>query len=401
MKYLLTTLVLLSIIETKAQVSISTNPINNPNSTLDVEASNSIEIADGVIIPFITKKQLAEKSLGIYGSDQIGTLVYITNSDEGLGTSSSQVTKINTKGFYYFSPNHEWISVETNLDNFSQESIYTKDGKLTGAREVDLNGYSLLFQSNMENAFNVGKSATLNTLTVNTNNNRVGILGDGITNIPTNFPSDRLHIITNSNLVEQADVSYGLKLDKGPTSNLSVLTSDDDGVASWKENILINSVLGKILKPMNKELLVKNEIFDHEIELTRGRWNIYIGQLVKTIGSGDPNNNLKINLSLTASPTNVASGIGSQFNFLNGDSEAMGWIGQLFTLPNGVSASTISGLLSIEVLVDRVKLYPYVKEIEAVGDTSSFNAYIGIDPLITNDFDDESYFYATFINTQP
>ena len=78
----------------------------------------------GLQAPRLTREELTNKAL-IYGSDQKGALIYITDisgGDAGVTTPRKNVTSV---GYYYFDGN-DWIKL---LDK--DVSIYTVDGALT------------------------------------------------------------------------------------------------------------------------------------------------------------------------------------------------------------------------------------------------------------------------------
>ena len=89
-----------------AQVGVGTT---SPNATLDVVKSivNTATTRDGVRAPNITKTDLANKNASIYGSDQIGTIVYVTDASNPTGTPASlaQVVNVTAIGYYYFDGN--------------------------------------------------------------------------------------------------------------------------------------------------------------------------------------------------------------------------------------------------------------------------------------------------------
>lgn len=59
----------------KAQVGINTD---SPKSTLDVQASPTVNYPDGIIPPRITADALKAKET-FYGADQNGAIVYVTS----------------------------------------------------------------------------------------------------------------------------------------------------------------------------------------------------------------------------------------------------------------------------------------------------------------------------------
>jgi len=97
----------------------------------------------------------------------------------------------------------------------TSENIYTADGTLAADRTVTQDDKTLAFIGNKVNAFSVNAS----TFSVDAENNRVGI--------GTNAPTNKLHI--------NSSTSGAVKIVDGTQGADKVLTSDADGVATWKE----------------------------------------------------------------------------------------------------------------------------------------------------------------------
>ncbi|MFT4170878.1 MAG: hypothetical protein QM653_17300 [Dysgonomonas sp.] len=81
----------------KAQVGINTT---NPQSTLDIVAINTTDHPAGMIAPRLTLAELTLKGDGLYGINQIGAIIYISNISGG--NTLSQRSSINSPGYYYF-----------------------------------------------------------------------------------------------------------------------------------------------------------------------------------------------------------------------------------------------------------------------------------------------------------
>ncbi len=79
-----------------AQVGINTQA---PNATLDVVGKPTItDTPDGVIAPRLTGDQLAAKD-DAYGTDQTGTLVYVT---EAVTTATTKTANVTKTGYFMF-----------------------------------------------------------------------------------------------------------------------------------------------------------------------------------------------------------------------------------------------------------------------------------------------------------
>ena len=107
MKYIKQTFLNISIVicilfahntSTWGQVGINTS---TPNSTLDVTSPGaSITQVAGVQGSRLTLAELAAKGNTLYGTDQVGAIIYVTNISGGNKTGQRQ--NINALGYYYF-----------------------------------------------------------------------------------------------------------------------------------------------------------------------------------------------------------------------------------------------------------------------------------------------------------
>jgi hypothetical protein len=79
-----------------AQVGIGTN---DPKGSLQVQGDpTNTQVVDGVIPPKLSRSQLIAKS-GLYGSNQVGTLLFVSDL---TGTPNASTSLITAVGFYYF-----------------------------------------------------------------------------------------------------------------------------------------------------------------------------------------------------------------------------------------------------------------------------------------------------------
>ncbi|WP_407403460.1 hypothetical protein [Chryseobacterium sp.] len=155
-----------------AQVGVNTE---SPNATLDVKekraGTTSDAIAsDGILIPRLTKLELAAKAASAYTVSQNGAIVYVTDfSGTPTGTSASQVTNINAVGFYYFDATASPM-VWRKLDTDTNTNLYNTDGTLNSARVVTQNINSLSFVNSSAtpagNKVGIGTISPNSTLTV-------------------------------------------------------------------------------------------------------------------------------------------------------------------------------------------------------------------------------------------
>lgn len=93
--------VFLGITYLPAQVGLNTNA---PEATLDIVGSASLT-AEGLLMPNYTADELNSKNAA-YGSDQNGTLVFVSS---GMGYEGTKTEQIFSQGFYYYNaPDGKW-----------------------------------------------------------------------------------------------------------------------------------------------------------------------------------------------------------------------------------------------------------------------------------------------------
>ncbi len=80
-----------------AQTGINTE---NPKATLDVSAKKEVLTIAGLLPPRLTRPELTEKGNTLYGKEQDGAIIYIT--DASGGDALSQREHIQSKGLYIF-----------------------------------------------------------------------------------------------------------------------------------------------------------------------------------------------------------------------------------------------------------------------------------------------------------
>lgn len=123
MKKALLSITLFASISSFAQIGIGTD---QPITTLHVKELrdptnqiNNINSKDGILIPRLSKKELAEKSNNIYNNTTYGTLVFVNNvAETPSGSIVIQTVNITTEGFYFFNTDNTWMPIAgLGLDN--------------------------------------------------------------------------------------------------------------------------------------------------------------------------------------------------------------------------------------------------------------------------------------------
>lgn len=205
-----------------------------PKTTMDVAARLGSTDADGLQAPRVTRAQLTAKGNTIYGTEQTGALIYIT--DISGGDTSSQRANITAPGYYYFDGSL-WQKVNPGSD------LYKENGVLTSNRTVAQGTNTMAFTSTATTGtshFTVDNS----TLNVNAVNHRVGI---GTTN-----PATKLD-------VNNGTTPGALKITDGTQGEGKVLTSDANGVGTWRTMAFSSNVEGTWLIN-NSEAATNNSI---------------------------------------------------------------------------------------------------------------------------------------------
>lgn len=216
----------------QAQVGINTT---NPQATLDVAGSTNTSMRDGILPPRVSKQQLASKDVGIYGSAQTGTIVYVTDAATPTGTTPSiaEVGSIDNIGYYYFT-GFQWVPFAMN--------IYNTDGSLSGNRVVTQNANTLAFTTTATNGFSVDGAS----LSVDGANHRIGL--------GTSTPETKFYVVSTTpasnryNLIDAtaSNNQYGIVALRNTsalaTGNFSLLSFTNNGPSSGGGNWALGSV---------------------------------------------------------------------------------------------------------------------------------------------------------------
>lgn len=110
-----------------------------PQTTLDVTAPNDNTHITGIQAPRLTRAELTAKGNSLYGADQKGTLIYIT--DVSGGNATGQRVVVTEPGYYYFDGSLWQRAVST----AEYTNLYIKDGALTANRTVTQEDKTLTF----------------------------------------------------------------------------------------------------------------------------------------------------------------------------------------------------------------------------------------------------------------
>ena len=122
--------------QTKGSVGINTN---TPKSTLDVNAKdkNSTTEIVGLQIPRTTRAEITAKN-SLYGNNQIGAMIYVTDISGGDADESSPRKYMTKTGVYQLTNTTKGLKWWRIFAIDEAEYMYKDDGTLTGNRTVTM-----------------------------------------------------------------------------------------------------------------------------------------------------------------------------------------------------------------------------------------------------------------------
>lgn len=207
-----------------------------PQTTLDVTAPNDNTHIAGIQAPRLTRAELTAKGDSLYGADQKGTLIYIT--DVSGGNATGQRVVVTEPGYYYFDGSLWQRAVSTS----EYTNLYIKDGTLTANRTVTQKDKTLTFTG----------TAT----------------GGSI-----------FHNTTGTATVPRA----ALQIIDGAQGVGKILTSDEYGNATWKEPSA-TAIIGTFTKERIPSITTReSHNTGATITLPPGKWAVSLGMQLEAV----------------------------------------------------------------------------------------------------------------------
>lgn len=202
-----------------AQTGINTT---DPKATLDVVAKTTDGSSpEGILVPRLTGDQI-QSADAVYGTDQVGTLVYAT---EAVTLPSVKTVNITAAGYYFFD-GIIWQKMGDDALNYTAGNGLSLNGTqtelggtLSKSTIVEQGSFPLAFTLSATDGFSVDGT----TLSVDAANNRVGI-GTATPTVPLE--------------VNNGATAGALKIVDGTQGFGKVLSSDADGVATWSTTVM-------------------------------------------------------------------------------------------------------------------------------------------------------------------
>ena len=216
----------------------------SPKTTLDVNGksdSNGLSLSGditGLQAPRLTRAELTNKGNALYGTDQRGAIVYIT--DVSGGDNVSQRVNIISVGYYYFDGT-VWNRIASNsgalLNPVTSDNGLTKTGdniQLGGTLIKNTDIATAGFNTTFSGTGNVGIGTTLPTQKLEVVGNGKFIASNNLVEAVVNAPSSGLNLIKNgtanlSNSTVMGFLNFGGRINNTDNQSVSTIVGEYKG----------------------------------------------------------------------------------------------------------------------------------------------------------------------------
>ncbi|KQK25188.1 hypothetical protein AR438_11715 [Chryseobacterium aquaticum] len=216
----------------------------SPKTTLDVNGksdTNGLSLSGditGLQAPRLTRAELTNKGNALYGTDQRGAIVYIT--DVSGGDNVSQRVNIISVGYYYFD-GAVWNRIASNsgalLNPVTSDNGLTKTGdniQLGGTLIKNTDIATAGFNTTFSGTGNVGIGTTLPTQKLEVVGNGKFIASNNLVEAVVNAPSSGLNLIKNgtanlSNSTVMGFLNFGGRINNTDNQSMSTIVGEYKG----------------------------------------------------------------------------------------------------------------------------------------------------------------------------
>ncbi|MEK6511754.1 hypothetical protein [Myroides odoratimimus] len=185
--------------------------------------------------------------------------------------------------------------------------------------------------------------------------NDVVLDDEGKIGVGTINPNFKLDILS--------DTRGAIRIADGTQGESKVLMSNENGVGTWQSPASIRpTILGE--PNTTTKSVASHVLLGASINLTRGKWIINIGQLLRSNTSASTTKNKWVRITLSSSNTsNTKTG----FKFISTSIYISGWLSPSIATYGGFSMLT--GVIPVEVTADEVTLWTWFAGVDETSES--------------------------------